>query len=443
MSSFPSARDGFCDEIRYAVSIDPTRRTWLQLIGATALLGTAVSACNEVAETEVATAILEPTTTSFIVSVWASTAASVMIAIHTDGAMAQLLSLEIDADARVGALEVTGLTPDTRYDVTIATAQSAEPPPLVVRTAPAETEQRPVRVAIGADVDTSSEFDSPIFDALVRAEPELYISLGDFPYTDNGPIAETVDAYRERHQELRTLPKLRPLFEAMGVRAIYDDHEFRNDWNASFVASEGERYAAAMQVWDEFFPLGASGERRYRSWRWGAHLECFLLDCRRFRSANAAVDGAQKTMLGAEQLAWLVAGLRASTATFKLVLTSVPLDFGNGNDHWAAFRFERATLFDAVIDVPGVVFVSADQHWFAAHRHDHGIREFQVGPLARGVITPPEAVPGVVFRELAYNFGLVEASATTLTIAGVGADGTPFYKETLTVADLTPRRASQ
>ena len=230
------------------------------------------------------------------------------------------------------------------------------------------------------------------------------------------------------------------LFEGLPVRAIYDDHEFRNDWNPAFVASEPTRYAAAMQVWDEFFPVrGATGEVRYRSWRWGAHAECFLLDCRRFRSANAAPDDAAKTMLGAPQLAWLIDGITRSTATFKIVFTSVPLDYGHGVDHWSGFTTERRVLLDALVGVPGVVFIAADQHCFAAHEHAHGVREFQVGPIARGVITPPPAVPGVRFRSLQLNVGILDISSDHLTVSGLGADGEVFFREELSPEILTPR----
>ena len=33
---------------------------------------------------------------------------------------------------------------------------------------------------------------------------------------------------------------------------------------------------------------GAPAGTRYRSWRWGAHVECFLLDCRRYRDDDEA-----------------------------------------------------------------------------------------------------------------------------------------------------------
>jgi len=183
---------------------------------------------------------------------------------------------------------------------------------------------------------------------------------------------------------------------------------------------------------------------RYRSWRQGAHAECFLLDCRRFRSANADPDGPDKTMLGARQRAWLVDGLARSTATFKLVFTSVPLDFGHGEDHWAGYTHERDAIFDAIVaaGVRGIVFLSADQHWFAAHRHAYGIRELQFGPLARGIFEPPPPAPGVLFRAREYNALLVDIDGDALEVSAIGPGGVRLYAERLTADDLTPRRSA-
>jgi phosphodiesterase/alkaline phosphatase D-like protein len=233
---------------------------------------------------------------------------------------------------------------------------------------------------------------------------------------------------------------VRTLLEAMPVRAIYDDHEFRNNWDGARAVAEPTRYAAAMQTWDEFFPLReVSGEVRYRKFRWGANVECFLLDCRRFRSAETMADGAAKTMLGAAQKQWFMTAIAASTATFKLVFTSVPLDFAEP-DCWTGYTVERAELFDAVVGIPGVLFVSADQHYFGAFRHAFGIREFQVGPLCRGLGVFGTDGPGVLFREKRFNVGLVDIRSDSLTFTGLGAGGDRFYEETFTVDQLTPRR---
>lgn len=384
--------------------------------------------------TQLATAIVEPDSESFLVSVWAGLARSVALEVQSRGIVISRTSAVIDETARA-VFSVDDLEPAEHYAVSVVTDTGAHVLHQV-RTAPRDDDDRPVRLAISADIDPS-EFQTDLIDHVVALGPELYISLGDFPYTDNGPPAETLEEYRERHVDVRVAPHVRRLLSAVGMRAIYDDHEVRNDWDAMRAAQDPDRFAAGIAAWDEFFPL-RDKTVRYRSWRWGANVECFLLDTRLYRSANASPDGANKTMLGAAQLAWLTDGIRNSAATFKLVLTSVPLAFGHGDDHWTAFARERDQLFDAVAGVPGVLFVSGDQHWFAAHRHARGIREFQIGPLARGVIVPPPAVDGVMFRAERYNAGFIDIDRESLTFTGVGVGGELFYKETLGIEDLTP-----
>jgi hypothetical protein len=385
-----------------------------------------------------ASMIFEPDSTAFTIALWSSISRHVAVEVRESSNLVLSTVVDLDAAGRA-ALDVGDLAPSTTYEVSLLCEGGIRLGPHTVRTAPEPTDTRPVRLAVSADLDPDPSFDSDLLAHLAAAAPEVYVSIGDFPYTDNGPRAETVAMYRERHAQLRTAPKVRACFDTMGVRAIYDDHEFRNDWDASWVAKEPERYAAAMQVWDEFFPVrGATGDIRYRSFRWGANVECFLLDCRRFRSAEADPDGPDKTMLGATQYAWLVDAVKRSTATFKLLFTSIPLDFASAHGGWCTYTHERDRLFADLVGVPGILFLSGDQHWFAAHRHAHGIRELQVGPLARGLGKPDPDVPGVLFRSVQYNFGLIDVTGDRLTVRGIAADGSCFYKEELSAADLTP-----
>ncbi len=419
-----------------------TRRDLLRIAGIGA--GSMVLGCGDnepprEPDNEHAAFVVEPEVDSFTIVVWSSVARDALVQVKSGDELVFATMIEI---AGVRSLEVSGLSAGAAYQVVIGFEDDVLLGPYHVRTAPRADDPRPVRLAVSADVDPDPEYDSDLLLHLAAARPELFVSLGDFPYADNGPeLARTVEAYRDRYAQALTAPKLRAWLRRMAVRGIYDDHEFRNDWDAAAASKEADRYAAALQVWDEFFPVrNASGDVRYRAWRWGANVECFLLDCRRFRSANAAPDDAAKVMLGETQRAWLVDGVTHSTAPFKLVFTSVPLDFGDGRDHWAAFSHERQRVFDALVGVPGVLFVSADQHWFAAHRHAYGIREFQVGPLCRGVLTPHTTGAGVLFRKLDYNAGLIDVADDLLTFSGLGPDGLVFYKETFRPEDLTPTR---
>lgn len=415
-----------------------TRRQWLQ-----AMTGVAVAGVGGCGDRGPATAlVLEVDATRAIIAAWSAFARHAVVRITSvTGAPAGQWRLEFGADG-TGWIDATGLAPATQYRARITASDQRDLGELAFTTAPRDDDPRPVRLAVSADLDESVDYASPIFEAAVRAEPELFVSLGDWPYADNGPAAVTRDEYHGKYVVNRLEPRLAPWLRSTSFRAIYDDHEFANDWDEAARTADPARHAAATAVWDAWFPRRGGGPR-YRSWRWGALVECFLLDCRAYRSAVAAPDRAGKTMLGAEQRAWLLAGLAASTAPFCLVFTSVPLDFGYDRDHWAGYTTERDAIFDALAirARPGVLFVSADQHWFAAHRHRYGLREFQVGPLSRGVNALPDSQPaGVITRDAQYNFGVIEIDASPrLTFRAVGATGATFYAESFAPDDLTPR----
>lgn len=431
--------------IRYAVAVyRPTRRRWLQ--GTTAMGALAASGLGlgtGCGDPGAATAlVLEVDSTRALIAAWSGFARAATVRLRTaDGERAGEFRIELDDDGN-GAVDATGLVPATAYLARVTADDGAEVGDFAFTTAPADDDARPVKLAISADLDESLDYDSPIFDAAARERPDLFVMLGDWPYADNGPQpAITRDDYHARYLVNRLVPRVQPWLRSTSFRAIYDDHEFANDWDGAARASDPARHDSATAAWDAWFPRRDPGGPRYRKWRWGAHVECFLLDCRAFRSANAAVDDADKTMLGSTQRAWLLDGLAASTATFCVVLTSVPLDFGHDFDHWRGFQTERNAIFDEVRRLARpVLFIAADQHCFAAHRHRFGIREFQVGPISRGIITPPQAQPGVLARSLQYNFGVLELDAAPrLTFRAVGAYGATFYTESFAPDALVAR----
>lgn len=334
-------------------------------------------------------------------------------------------------------LDVDGLAPDRAYAYQVRCDDGTGTGEFTFTTPP--TTRRTVRIAYSADVDLDPQFASPIFATLAAARPELYVSIGDWPYADNPPGAITLAEYRARHAAVRTPDIIQRWLATTSVRAIYDDHEVKNDWDPRVPAA---RVAAAMQAWDEWFPIRGGGDLvRYRQFGWGPLVDGFLLDCRRFRSISTDPDGPGKTMLGATQHAWLLAALAASTAPFKLVFTSVPLAYGYAVEHWGVYTSERDALLAAIraANIDGVLFLTADQHWFAAHRLPSGAREFQVGPLARGLPDLPPIEPGVLVQIRTYNFGVVEitdGAPPTLTFRAHDATGALLYEERLAPADL-------
>lgn len=377
-----------------------------------------------------------------LVVVWSETALAMTVTAATlDGRVAGRWQADF-AESGLAVIDARGLAPATPYVIAIGLDDGRVMAPHVIVTPPRVDDTRPVRIAWSADIDPDPVYDSPIFETLADERADVFVSLGDWPYADNAPFPETIDDYRRRHVEARSMARLQRWLHGTSVRAILDDHEVRNDWDAGTFAADPERHVGALQVWDEWFPRRGGTPVRYQRWRWGAHVECFLLDTRSHRSASADLDDAGKTMLGAAQRAWLLDGLAASRATFKLVFTTVPLDFGHGFDHWAGYTTERDAILDALADaaIPGVVFLSADQHWFATQEHRHGAREFQVGPLSRGPLPLPDLRPGVIARSREYSFGVIDASNDGLRVRALGATGNVLWDETFSPQMLTLRR---
>jgi alkaline phosphatase D len=156
-------------------------------------------------------------------------------------------------------------------------------------------------------------------------------------------------------------------------------------------------------------PRGRAGcprAHRAERLRWGRLLEIFVLDTRGHRSANWKRDGPDKTMLGADQRRWLMEGVAASTATWKVVVSSVPLSIAKGwpfGDSWArrnvlgwktGFAAERDAILAEVRrrGVRSVIALVADVHFGAlmTHRLPDGpeVHELIAGPLAARPKTP-------------------------------------------------------
>lgn len=359
--------------------------------------------------------------------VWtrASATAQVSVVYGRDATLAGARQTEpVTADASsdfTAKVALRDLRPDTEY--WYATTIGSERGPIGrFRTAPQPDRDAKVVFAFSADVGDHAQ--NGLFAAVAAHNPAFYVHLGDMPYADG---ATTLEEFRAKHRETRADAALQAFFRQVPVYAIWDDHEVTNDWDASVDRAKVENGIAA---WKEWLAVGLDREI-WRSVRWGTAAELFLLDGRSHRDANAAPDLPGKTMLGAEQCEWLLQGLAASTAQFKIVCSSVPLRYGTtGNDHWLGFQRERRRILDFVRerDLRGVVFLCADQHWAAAHDHPEGIAEFQAGPMSKGLRAPPVWLePEVRFAAEQRSYGLVTIDTTAaepaLAVELFGAGG--------------------
>jgi alkaline phosphatase D len=159
-------------------------------------------------------------------------------------------------------------------------------------------------------------------------------------------------------------------------------------------------------------------------------------------------------MLGAEQLAWLKQTLATSTATWKVVVSSVPMSIPtgfpptNGRDGWA--NFDQTTGFEhELVDilrfaqqhgVDDLVWITTDVHFAEAFRYtpfaddpDFVVHEFATGPLNAGIFPTRDFDPTLGPERLAFYGPAAATDVTTWEQAkswfnfgtlAIAADGT-------------------
>jgi alkaline phosphatase D len=256
-----------------------------------------------------------------------------------------------------------------------------------------------------------------------RADLDFVLHLGDYLYEYGPnqfgslrtpePPAEMVmlSDYRTRHAQYKRDADLQAVHRQHPMICIWDDHEITNDsWQGGAQnhteGAEGtwpERVAQGLQAYYEWMPIRevdpAQPRRNQRAFRAGDLIELLMLEERLqarsqpleatiptpfgngFVQAGAFADPT-RTLLGAEQEAWLAQRLRATNARWKFIgqqvmfaqikLVAAPLAAGGGvfvnTDQWDGYQPARDRVYavlkgDATTPpVSDVVILTGDIH---------------------------------------------------------------------------------
>jgi alkaline phosphatase D len=299
------------------------------------------------------------------------------------------------------------------------------------------------------------------------------------------------------------LPALQRLRQAAGLYSHWDDHEFINDFSKA--ENGAEIYAAGVKAFTDYAPVAKPGKLGlYRTFRWGRHLELFFLDERSFRSAKAtqvcggdlaptapqavrdafatlapglrnpvsaaclaALNDPSRTMLGSAQYAAFTKAIKASTATWKVVVNEVPIQqyYALPYDRWEGYEAERVKLLRFLqANVKNVVFLTTDTHGNLVNEvryrtlggvpEGSGIWEVVTGPVATNTFAkeidgflgqsgagtaigalffkpPPPNGMGMRCAALdTYSYSQVTVTARTLRVALKDARGEPVQEAT-------------
>jgi alkaline phosphatase D len=276
----------------------------------------------------------------------------------------------------------------------------------------------------------------------------LFIHLGDTIYADNpipaevklddgtlwknvtteskAHVAQTIDDFRGCYLYNLLDENVRRFNAGVSQLVLWDDHETHNNWfpQGQFADMRYQEQSSAIlsararTAFLEYQPIrqfARDRERIYRSQQFGPLLDIFAWDMRSYRGPNSPNRQteltAESAILGARQLEWLKSRLSASTATWKIIASDMPLGLivtdragseavANG-DHGPPLgrELEIAALLRFIRDksIRNVVFITADVHYAAAHYYDPALAkvtdftpfwEFVAGPAHAGTFGP-------------------------------------------------------
>ncbi|HEX6343557.1 alkaline phosphatase D family protein [Umezawaea sp.] len=241
---------------------------------------------------------------------------------------------------------------------------------------------------------------------LAEDEPDLVLHLGDYQYEYEsgvhvapngnvrgveGPRTVTLANYRQRYAQYKSDADLQAAHAVAPWSVVWDDHEVDDNW-AGEVHSKPEkpqpdfpaRRRAASQAYYENMPIRTAPRgadlRLYRRVVWGRLATFHMLDTRQYRDDQACGDGIKpcderldvgRSMLGAEQEAWLLDGFRGSSARWDVVGQQVffsQYDHASGPvretnlDAWDGYAADRDRVVAGFSAVRNAVVLTGDVH---------------------------------------------------------------------------------
>ncbi|MBK6966564.1 MAG: alkaline phosphatase family protein [Bacteroidales bacterium] len=207
--------------------------------------------------------------------------------------------------------------------------------------------------------------DYRIFTGMAAQKADFMLWLGDNVYLRE-PDWNSRTGIFKRYTHTRSLPELQPFLASTHHYAIWDDHDYGPD-NSNKSFFNKDMALEAFRLFTGNPTYGSSEmEGAMTLFQWG-DADFFLLDNRWYRDPDEIVKSG-KTMLGEQQLVWLLDNLVTSKATFKFVAmggqflsdaATAELYTANG------FLEERQKIIDFIYlhQIKNVIFLTGDIHF--------------------------------------------------------------------------------
>ena len=290
-------------------------------------------------------------------------------------------------------IPLTNLKPSTRHALTLeASGASGGKISALIEThfttAPAEEHPSPVSfvVVTGSRWKTMDHPDGHnIYVHMKALNPSFFVHTGDIVYYDHlHPYATHIDLARFRWNRMYALPRIVAFHTQVPSYFMRDDHDtWQNDcWPGQANRMGNFTLAEGQAVFREQTPMSPT---TYRTVRWGKNLQIWMTEGRDFRSPNTMDDGPEKTIWGAEQMAWFKRTVTESDATFRILISPSPIvgpDHANKFDNHSNVNFTfEGDLIRTFMSENEMIVVCGDRHWqYTSEDTKTGLREYSCGP---------------------------------------------------------------
>ncbi len=295
-------------------------------------------------------------------------------------------------------VRLEGLKPATQYVIRVTARPSADSAATDqmsghFRTAPEPDAAARVRFTVVTGFEYK-DADLPgvgfrIHSSMLELQPDFIVPTGDNVYYDHGPAwAQNQEEARWFWHRMYSFPTAVEFYRQVPAYFMKDDHDTLCDdcWPSMTNKRMGAlTFQEGQQIFLDEVPMG---NRTWRTARWGKDLQIWLVEGRDFRDPNPMPDGPQKTMWGAEQIAWFKRTVQASDATFRLLLSPTPLvgpDRKNKRDSYAnpAFAREGRMIRRFIAGQQNMYVLCGDRHWqYISVDAETGVREYSCGPAS-------------------------------------------------------------
>jgi alkaline phosphatase D len=284
-----------------------------------------------------------------------------------------------------------------------------------------------------------------IFNEIRKQQPDMMLWMGDNIYLREVDF-ESRQGINYRYLHARKIPSLAALLHTCPQYAIWDDHDYGpNDANGSYVHKDWTLEAFKRFWANPSYGGPATGDGITTHFAMN-DVEFFMLDNRYHRTPENAF-GVKPTILGEQQIQWLITALKTSKATYKFVVMGGQfLNTAAKFENYSVYPEERQLLLDAIEknNIKGVIFLTGDRHCteLSELTLSNGLKVYDltVSPLTSGAYDNSkeenaQRVDGTIVAE--QNFGIIALEGPVkerkLTISIFKSTGEKAWEKTITL----------